>query len=702
MSTQDRVLRRLQRVAAWAVVLGCLLAPWAAQAQEQIQAEVRVDTKSPLHKINPEIYGQFLEHFGRIVNGGLWAELLLNRKFYPIDPDRSQVAHPWKPDANLADVSYAIDRSISLDGVSSQRVSLFGDSRTWRGISQSGFNVVGGKTYVAYAWVKADPASRSIAFQLGTSDGKIASEAELPIRPGDWEKYEVRLTPDHNLRSAIFRIAFDSPGIEWIGAASLMPADNIDGMRRDILALVKEMHPTIIRWPGGGYADSYDWRKAIGPSDQRPPQAILPFGQPYGYNHGMDPGDFGTDEFIEFCRLVGAKPYITVNFGSGTPRMAAEWVEYCNGPATSTWGQKRAANGHPRPYGVKDWSVGNEIWGHPFETGNTNALGYATYFVPIAKAMRAADPSIQITAVGAFDKGTAPTDWNDVVLKDDWPQFNFLSIHHYFPGGFWPPGLINQPLEQYRAVVADPTIVERNLLKVISLIHQVTGGRKGVRIAFDEWSEWDWNYPPPVATPRRSVVNQFIDLLNKSGLEFNQTWRDGLFDAGMLQTFMRLGNEVPIAIRTHMINSLGAIRTDSTRAFLTAPGEVMRLYATHAGTTLLRTQVHSPTFDVPEESWTGIDYLNAVATLSQDGRTVFLHLLNLHPKEEMQVRILIDGSAVEPQSDVWQIAPQDFLSRNDFGLTPVAIQHAILGKTTSDFVEDLPPHSATIIGIHLK
>lgn len=702
MPAQGRAFQTLRRVMAWAVVLGCLLVPWAARAQEQIHATVRVDTKNPLHKINPEIYGQFLEHFGRVINGGLWAELLRNRKFYPIDPDRSQVAHPWKPDANLAFVSYAIDRSISLDGVSSQRVSLFGDSQAWRGVSQDGFNVTGGKTYIAYAWIKASPASHNVSFQLETAEGKVATQAELPIRPGGWEKYEVRLAPDRNLKPAIFRIAFDSPGIEWIGAASLMPADNIDGMRRDVLELVKGMHPTIVRWPGGGYPDSYDWRKAIGPRDQRPPQAILPFGQPYGYNHGMDPGDFGTDEYMEFCKLVGAKPYITANFGSGTPRMAAEWVEYCNGTSKSTWGAKRAANGHPLSYGVNNWSIGNEIWGHPFETGNTNALGYATYFVPIAKAMRDVDPAIHITAVGAFDKGTAPSNWNEVVLRDDWPQIDFLSIHHYFPGGFWLPALMNQPLEKYMSVVADPTVVERNLLKVVSLIHQVTGDRRKVRIAFDEWSEWDWNFPPPVGSPERSTVNQFIDLLNKSGLEFNQTWRDGLFDAGMLQTFMRLGNEVPIAIRTHMINSLGAIRTDSTRAFLTAPGKVMQLYATHSGTTLLKSEVQAPTYDVPEEGWTGIPYLNAVATLSQNGQTVFLHLLNLHPKEKMQVRIQINGSAVEPQRDVWQIAPQDFMSRNNFGLTPVAIQHDILGKTSSDFVEELPPHSATIIGVHLK
>jgi alpha-N-arabinofuranosidase len=456
----------------------CLLGGLARPGLAQIRADVQVDTRVRLHKIDPRIYGHFVEHFGRVVQGGLWAELLQNRKFYPIDPDRAQVAAPWKPESDRSQVSYVIDRSLSLDGIPSQRVSLFGDSRAWRGISQTGFDALGGKEYVAYAWIKAEPAQQSVSFRLETAQGEVAAHAEAALQPGDWQKYEVRLQPDRDLRPAVFRIAFDAPGAKWIGAASLMPTDNISGMRQDVLELVKNLAPTIIRWPGGGYTDSYDWRKAIGPRDRRPPQAILPFGQPCGYDHGMDPSDFGTDEYLRFRELIGAEPYISANFGSGTPEMAAAWVEYCNGPADSKWGSRRAANGHPEPYRVKHWSIGNEIWGYPFESGNTNTEGYATYYVPMAKAMRAVDPRIQITAVGTFDNLSAQGDWNEPLLRKAWEQIDLLSLHHYYPTGFWPSPLLNRPLESHKAVVAEPTIVERKLRAVVALLDQITKGQK--------------------------------------------------------------------------------------------------------------------------------------------------------------------------------------------------------------------------------
>ncbi len=396
-------------------------------AQAQLEAKLHVDPGARLNSINPGIYGQFIEHFGRVVNGGIWAELLRNRKFYPIDPDRTNLADPWQPERDRNAVSYVIDSSISLDGISSQRITTFGGTHAWRGIRQTGFGLVSGKEYVAYAWILSRPGQGNLSFRLESADGAVAAEAKVALNaaPGEWKRYEVHLTPGRALENAAFHLAFDSTGENWVGAVSLMPADNVQGFRRDVLELVKSMAPPIIRWPGGGYADCYDWRKAIGSRDMRPPVPILPYGQPYGYDHGMDPSDLGTDEFLAFCRLIGAAPYINANFGSGTTEMAAEWVEYCNGSAQSHWGMRRVANGHPEPYGVRNWAIGNEIWGS-FEIGTTSAEGYATYYLPMAKAMRAVDPSIQITAVGQIHDN--PKVWNETVLKAAGGQIDLLSV----------------------------------------------------------------------------------------------------------------------------------------------------------------------------------------------------------------------------------------------------------------------------------
>ncbi len=675
--------------------LGASESGWA-----QIRADLRVNPAIPLHKIDPHIYGQFLEHFGRVINGGLWAELLRNRKFYPVDPDRSHVADPWKPESDLNAVSYVIDRSITLDGISSQRISTFGTKSNWRGIRQTGFDLMGGKEYVAYAWIRARSGNGNVSFRLESTEGVAAAHAEARLEAGEWKKYEVRLTPDRDLRPAIFRLAFDAPGQNWVAEVSLMPADNIGGMRRDVIELTKDLGPTIMRWPGGGYSDSYEWLKAIGPRERRPPQDILPYGQPNGYDNGIDSDDFGTDEYMNFCRLIGAEPYISANFGSGTPEMAAQWVEYCNGSVQTTWGARRSANGHPEPYGIKYWTIGNEIWGS-FELGWMNAEGYATYYAPFAKAMRAVDPTIQIVAVGMFHDPNIRA-WNETVLQQEWQQIDLLSLHHYFTGLFALPEWRNNPLMAYNAIVAEPTIAEQRAREVISLMDRITEGRKKILIAFDEWNQLTLDFPPPVSTPERSEQNQFIDLMNKTGLDINLTHRDGIFGARMLQLFMRLGDRIPIAMRTHLINSLGSIRSDSTRSYITASGKVMQLYRWHSGTELVKVEQQSPVFDVPEQGWKGISYLDATATRSDDGAKLYLHLINLHPNEPMGLKVAIVQSEVDPKGELWQIAPQDFMARNDFGVTNVEITHEQRKDLRPEFTLLLPPHSISVLELQLR
>jgi len=690
----------LRRHTGYLLLTACFCLGASESGWAQIRAELRVTPSIPLHKVDPHIYGQFLEHFGRVINGGLWAELLRNRKFYPVDPDRIHVADPWKPESDLSAVSYVIDRSITLDGISSQRISTFGKESSWRGIRQTGFDLLGGKEYVAYAWIRTGSGKGNVSFRLESAEGVAAAHAEVRLEPSDWKKYEVRLTPDRDLRPAVFRLAFDATGQNWVGEASLMPADNIGGMRRDVIELTKNLGPTIMRWPGGGYSDSYDWRKAIGPRERRPPQDILPYGQPFGYDNGIDSDDFGTDEYMNFCRLVGADPYISANFGSGTPEMAAQWVEYCNGSVQTTWGARRAANGHPEPYGVKYWTIGNEIWGS-FELGWMNAEGYATYYAPFTKSMRAVDPTIQIVAVGMFHDPNVRT-WNETVLQQEWPQIDLLSLHHYFTGLFALPEWRNNPLQAYNAIVAEPTIAEQRAREMISLMDQITAGRKKILIAFDEWNQLTLDFPPPVNTPERSEQNQFIDLLNKTGLDINLTHRDGIFGARMLQLFMRLGDRIPLAIRTHLINSLGSIRSDSTRSYITASGKVMQLYRWHSGSELVKVEQQSPEFDVPEQGWKGISYLDAAATRSADGAKLYLHLINLHPSESMGLKVAIAQSEVDPKGDLWQIAPQDFITRNDFGVTNVEITHEQKTGLRPEFTLLLPPHSISVLELQLR
>ena len=158
-------------------------------------------------------------------------------------------------------------------------------------------------------------------------------------------------------------------------------------VRADVFDRVKALQPAFIRWPGGNVAQDYHWSWGIGPRDARPSWINL------SWHNELESGDFGTGEFIRFARNVGAEPSITVNVeGRGaTVEEAAAWVEYCNGPASSTNGAMRAADGHPEPYRVKYWEIGNEIWGD-WVRGHSDADDLREQPHAIRAAMRAVDP----------------------------------------------------------------------------------------------------------------------------------------------------------------------------------------------------------------------------------------------------------------------------------------------------------------------
>jgi hypothetical protein len=163
--------------------------------------------------------------------------------------------------------------------------------------------------------------------------------------------------------------------------------------RDDVLALVKDLRPPLIRYPGGNFASGYHWEDGIGPRPARPRRFDSAW-------QTWETNQVGTDEFLAYCAEVGAAPFLVVNDGSGTPAEAARWVAYCNEPETGEQGRRRAANGHPAPYAVRLWGVGNEVWGR-WQIGHTGPAEYAMRLRAFAAAMRAADPTIQIVGVGA-------------------------------------------------------------------------------------------------------------------------------------------------------------------------------------------------------------------------------------------------------------------------------------------------------------
>ncbi|HEY5446658.1 MAG TPA: hypothetical protein VIJ87_19780, partial [Pyrinomonadaceae bacterium] len=384
------------------------------------------------NSISPLLYGQFLEFMFEGIKGGLHAELIRNRSFEEA-ANANGLSRNWDryPDDRNDDyaLSFAWDDQFSYpqrNNEHSLSVRVGDGVITRHGVYQSRIPVRAGIEYRGYIWLRtADYDGRvTVALESDVNAGQIYSASDLSqITKGDWRRYDFRLKPKTSDPLSRFAILFQGKGTVRIDQVSLMPGDSAPGdVRHDVFEKIQLLKPAFIRWPGGNVAQDYHWSWGVGPRDERVTWTNL------SWKNEPEPSDFGTDEFVAFARSVGAEPSITVNVeGRGaTVEEAAAWVEYCNGPATSKYGAMRAANGHPAPFAVKFWEIGNEIWGD-WVRGHSDAETYARNYNRYAKAMRAVDPSIKLIAVGDNNMK-----WNRTVLSAAGESIDYLAIHHYY------------------------------------------------------------------------------------------------------------------------------------------------------------------------------------------------------------------------------------------------------------------------------
>lgn len=207
-------------------------------------------------------------------------------------------------------------------------------------------------------------------------------------------KYPLQFTSGADTHAGRIEIVGRGTGSFHVGAVSLMPADNVEGFRPDTTRLLRELNSGMYRLPGGNFISGYDWRNTIGDPDMRPPI------WDYAWN-AAQPNDVGVDELMTLCKLLNVDPYISVNAGLGDDHSAADLVEYVNGAVDTPMGALRAKNGHPNPYHVKYWNVGNEVYGF-WQIGHTALKYYTMKHNDFARAMRKVDPSITILASGAM------------------------------------------------------------------------------------------------------------------------------------------------------------------------------------------------------------------------------------------------------------------------------------------------------------
>ena len=391
------------RVAAFVAAIlsiGFVAPAGAQQAEPSVpdQLKVTINTDQAAPPVSKYLFGSFIEHIGPLIYRSLWSEMLDDRKFYfPINSQveeaparpgggggRGMPLRKWRPVG--PDDVVTMDKDHPFVGGQSPRIAL--DSSTAHGISQPGLALVNGTKYTGRIYLRGTPGTRvkvSLIWGDGANDRQTVTIGEIT---GEYKKFPLSFTSGADTNAGAFEIAGTGNGNFHIGAASLMPADNIDGFRPDTIALLKKLHSGMWRLPGGNFLSNWDWHQAIGDIDKRPPM----------FDHAwnaMQVNDVGMDEFMTFCKLIDVDPYVTVNAGLGDANSAAEEVEYLNGPASSYWGAKRAKNGHPEPYHIKYWNIGNEPWG-TFQIGYTDLKYYVIKNNDFAAAMRDVDASIAL------------------------------------------------------------------------------------------------------------------------------------------------------------------------------------------------------------------------------------------------------------------------------------------------------------------
>jgi alpha-N-arabinofuranosidase len=476
---------------------------------------------------------------------------------------------------------------------------------------------------------------------------------------GDWKQYSFRLAPEKSDHLAKIAILINGQGRLWLDQVSLLPADAQGGVRHDVEEKVAALHPAFIRWPGGNVAQDYHWQWGIGPRDQRPVWVNA------AWRNELEPSDFGTDEFIQFARRVGAEPSLTVNVeGRGaTADEAAAWVEYCNGSPQSKYGAMRTKNGNIEPFHVRYWEIGNEIWGD-WVRGHSDATTYAQNLNRYVEKMKAVDPSIKIIATGDNN-----VDWNRTVLTVAGKNIDYLSVHHYYGDA--------ESKGDAHNLWAHPLHYERFYRQIQQIIPELVPGRD-IKLAVNEWNT---TFPPPRQHSMESA----------------------LYAARLMNVFERTGDVVQMSAVSDLVNGWtgGIIQASRHSVFVTPTYLVNALWASHPGRDRLSSTLQGPTFDSSLEG-KAVPIVDAVASRSADGKRIFIKAVNTDPTNPISIRVSLKGVAIAGQAQVETLNSNSLTASNDFSHPDtVHVTNRRIGAGSS-FSLALPEHSASVITLEVE
>jgi alpha-N-arabinofuranosidase len=553
------------------------------------------------------------------------------------------VRSPWMIIGDKENVSMETDNAFV--GEHTPRINLKGDG-TPAGLLQNRLALVEGKGYtgriVLAGEAQAGPIRVSLVWGGGANDRETVTINELT---SSFTTYQLQFNAKSSTDNGRIEITSSGKGYFSVGTVSIMPDDNILGWRADVVELLKELNSPVYRWPGGNFVSGYDWKDGIGDPDRRPPRKNPAW-------KGVEHNDVGIHEFMALCREINTEAFIAVNTGLGGVTSAAEEIEYVNGASDTPMGKLRAKNGHSKPYGVKWWAIGNEMYGD-WQLGHMPLEEYVKKHNKVVAAMRKVDPDMQAIAVGAIGP------WSKQMLTTCSDYMSLISEHLYCQD----KEDIVEHTRQIAEKIGEIARAHREYRKTIPNLKN-----KDIRIAQDEWNYW---YGP----------NEYGELGTRYFLQ------DGLGVAIGLHEYFRHSDLFFMANYAQTVNVIGAIKTTKTEAEFETTGLVLKLYRERFGTIPVRlTGEYSP--------------LDISAGLSDDGNILTVAVVN-PSTQSRSVELTLNEGQFSGGGTRWVITGPNKWSYNAPGKQRQVdiIQTAVI-NASNDII--LAPLSVTLYALELN
>ncbi len=436
---------------------------------------------------------------------------------------------------------------------------------------------------------------------LGSTSGAQGAAGPLEAR--------VLIDPSHPL-AELDRNIFGS-FLEHLGRAIYegiydpgSPEADVEGFRKDVLAQIRSLEVPLIRYPGGNFVSGYNWLDGVGAKKDRPVVLDRAWDT-------IETNQFGTAEYMAWCRKAQTKPLMAVNLGSGTAKQAGDLLEYCNLTKGTKWSDLRRKHGHEEPFAVRHWCLGNEMDG-PWQIGHSTAIEYGLKAADAARQMRAIDPSLFLVVCGSSNP-FMPTylEWDRQVLEQCYDVVDAISLHRYFNNTMETNG-------DTRHYLALNLTMDRQIEEVAAVCDMVRGRLrtdKRLYLSFDEWNVW---YRARNGDGQKQEAPHLLEEV--------YNLEDALLIGGCLNTLLRHSDRVRIACLAQLVNVIAPLMTNRTSVLRQTIYYPYAWALHHCRGEAINLAVESPTYEV--ENLGQVPYLDVVATRDGENNETTLLVLN--------------------------------------------------------------------------